>query len=34
MYGKRLHGLLAGDFVRRNANELELTAARDRMPSF
>ena len=26
MYGKRLHGLLAGDFVRRNTNELELTA--------
>jgi hypothetical protein len=26
MYGKRLHDLLAGDFVRRNANELELTA--------
>ena len=26
MYGKRLHGLLAGDFVDRNTNELELTA--------
>jgi hypothetical protein len=25
MYGKRLYGLLAGDFLRRNANELELT---------
>jgi hypothetical protein len=25
MYGKRLHGLLAGDFVRRNGDTLELT---------
>jgi hypothetical protein len=25
MYGKRLNGLLAGDFVRRNGNTLELT---------
>jgi hypothetical protein len=26
MYGKRLHGLLAGDFVRRNGDAIELTA--------
>jgi hypothetical protein len=26
MYGKRLHSLLAGDFVRRNGDTLELTA--------
>ena len=26
MYGKRLHGLLAGDFVRREGDTLELTA--------
>jgi hypothetical protein len=26
MYGKRLHGLLAGEFVRRNGDEVELTA--------
>jgi hypothetical protein len=26
MYGKRLHGLLAGDFVRRESDTLELTA--------
>ena len=25
MYGKRLHGLLAGDFMRRNGDTLELT---------
>jgi hypothetical protein len=25
MYGKRLHGLLTGDFVRRNGDTLELT---------
>lgn len=26
MYGKRLHGLVAGEFVRRNGDEIELTA--------
>jgi hypothetical protein len=26
MYGKRLHGLLSGGFVHRNANVIELTA--------
>ena len=28
MYGKRLHGMLAGDFVRRNGDTIELTAKR------
>jgi hypothetical protein len=27
MYGKRLHGLLSGGFVHRNANVIELTAS-------